>query len=262
MSDIPAGRDPAGAVLDDDEAGLGPLEDENPDEPEDGEGDEADESGGDAEAVADDEPQGRPQEVGGGRRARGQAFGSRIRGLEAELAEERTRVRTFEQQLQTLLAERNQPRAPSPAEIAEQQRQERERFEMMSPYEQHLYTQQKIEQGVAQRTQAMAQTLWDQGDRRAYEDLLERTPAYRKFDAKVEELRRQAPGVERRVLLATAIGLQALDQGGAARSRAARAAEAGRAANGVRPSQARGDVPAQRTRRADDLEERLRGQSI
>lgn len=263
MSDRPGGQQPAPG--EDEELQLGPIEDDGESaelEDQDAEGDayegldEADQDPG-----REDDRQVQDQ-VGQRRGPRGRPYGEQIRGLETRLAEESARSQRFEGELQRLLAERNAPRQPSAAEVAEQQRIERERFEMMSPYEQFQYTQQQIETRVAQRVQQSQVALWDQGDRRAYDDLLERNPAYRKFESKVEDLRRQAPGVERRVLLATAIGMQALEQGGAARTRATNRAAERAVQNGARPSQARGDVPAHRQRRGDALEERLRGQLI
>ncbi len=230
MSDLPNGGVPAADPEDEIDLDLEADEPE-PDEPDEPE-EEAEETEEEAEPVAATPPPSR----------RGSP---RVQSLVNENRELKARQAQFEQQLAALTAARNQP---SPAELAAQQEQERQRFELMSPYEQFQYTQAKINNEVAQRTNQIASGLWDQNDQRDYAALLEATPAYRRFDDKVSELRTQAPGVARRVLLATAIGLRALEGNGAARTRAGRAAEAGAARNGARPSNGRGDVGSQRGR--------------
>ncbi len=258
MSDIPAktGGEPA----DDAEADLeNPEIEELEDEAADGEagdGEAGDDEGSDAaEAGEGQERQARCVETPRGR-ARGRAYGEQIRELQSQRAADKAE---FDRQLAALMAERRQP---SQAEMAAQAEAERMRLEMMSPVEIAAYYHQKTLTEVTQQTQQMARSLWDQNDQREYERMLAQTPAYRRYGPQVEDLRRQAPGVPRRVLLATAIGLRALEQGGAARTRAAAAAERGADRNAVRPSSGRGDVSPERSRRGDDLEERLRNQSI
>lgn len=237
------------------------LESEDPEETDvgeddapgdDGEGGEAD-GDGEAEVGARQEGQARdvrpPAKRGS---ARVQAIVARNRVLEQ-------RVATFEQQLQGLINERRQP---SPAEQAQAAEAERQHYEMLSPYEQHQFTQNKIAAEVERRTNGIALNLWDQNDRRDYETLVASNPAYRRLDEKVEELRRQAPQVSRRILLATAIGLNTLERGPAARTRAARNSETAAARHATRPSNGRGDVASSRGRAGDSLEERLRNQSI
>lgn len=260
MSDVPTGND-AGDPLDDEiEVDLEGEDSENPEDAEVEEGGD-DAASDDAEGEGDDggpPQQGQARDVGRGR-ARGRPNGEVIRSLESENRELKSRITTFEQQLQGLINERRQPSA---AEIAAQQEAERQHFEMLSPYEQHQWTQRKIAEEVERRTNGIAINLWDQNDRRDYESLLQSNPAYRRLDDKVEELRRQAPQVARRILLATAIGMAALERGGAARTRAARNSEANGQRHQARPSNGRGDVAAPRGRQGDSLDERLRNAAI
>jgi hypothetical protein len=188
-------------------------------------------------------------------RARGQPYGQRIRDLE-------TRNSELDRTIRDLLARQNAPRQPTQAEIAEQQRLERERFEQMTPYEQHLYSQQQLGQAVQRAIGQAVQPLRDQSDRMEYDGLLRENPAYRRFDAQVEDLKRQAPDVPRRLLLATAIGMRAMEQGGAAATRQRNQAAANAGRQGTRPSQSRGDVPSERGRQGQTAADRLRGVKI
>lgn len=249
MSDIPGGQEPV-------ETDEVELEDDQTEDAESDEGEgEAGEDAGGADAEIDEDEEGQARSVAAQpRRARGRPNGEVIRELQAQNAE-------FRRLLAEVREAQQAPRQPTQAEIAEQQRIERERFEMMSPYEQYQYTQQQIRAGVQQETQQIARTLWDQADQREYGDILEKTPAYRRFEAKVNELRAQAPTVPRRILLATAIGMAAMEGGGRQRQRSERNAEVNRQRQEARPAGGRGDVEPQRGRR-DDLEDRLRGQLI
>lgn len=256
MSDLPTGGDPAAEELPDDEE---ILEDQEAD---DGEG-QAGEDGGDAaegepdpDAEEGEGSQGQARDVTPRGRARGRAYGEQIRELQGQLTRQQ---QEFERQLRELTQVQRQPSA---AEIAAAQEAERQRYELMSPYEQFQYSQQRIAEGVASQTRQIEQRLWEQNDQREYEGLLAATPAYRRLDDRVQDLKRQAPGVPRRVLLATAIGLRAMEQSGAATTRATNRAAAATQRNTTRPPAGRSDVGAERSRRGDDLEERLRGQAI
>ncbi len=230
MSDLPTGGVPA----------TDPDEETEPDPPE---ADEPDEGEEDDEPEADEpEEGGEPEPVAAPSPRRGSA---RVQALANENRELRSRQVEFERQLAALTAARAQP---SPAEVAAQQERERQQFELMSPYEQFQYAQSKIREETARNTNQMAAHLWDQNDRRDYGALLEATPAYRRYAETVEELRTQAPGVSRRILLMTAIGKHVLEGGGAARTRAVRSAEAGAARQISRPSNGRADVPSERGR--------------
>src|SRR3990167_6590994 len=171
MSDLPAGT-AAGEKPDDDiEVDL---EVEEPDLPE------------------DDEPaleQTPPARRGS---PRVQAFVNENRELKAKVA-------SFEQQLAALVAERRQP---SPAEQAAAVEQERQHFELMTPYEQFQYAQAKIREETTRNTTQIAKNLWEQNDQRDHAALLESNPAYRRYDNVVAELKQRAPGVARRFLLA------------------------------------------------------------
>jgi hypothetical protein len=252
MSDLPTGGVPAADELDPNLDPDLPSDDDLVVE-DDGEPDVEVEDEG-AEPV-DPDPQ--PVEPRQGQR---QTRGSRdFQAMRNENRELKTRVQTFEQQLQSLLAERRQP---SPAEQAAALEAERQRFEMMSPWEQHQYTQRQADDRAERRAQQLQATLWNQGDEREYSALLEATPAYRRFDDQVKELQRQAPGVPRKILLATAIGMKAMENGGAARTRSTNRAAAANARQAASPPNARGDVPGGRARGGDDLERRLANQMI
>jgi hypothetical protein len=255
MSDTPTGT-PAGSE---------PLAQDNEDDLEVQEAE--DEPEVDAEAPVDeadadvDGEQGQTDEGQTQRQARdvGQRRGSpRVQNLVNENRELKARLSTFEQQLQTALQQRQQP---SPAELAAQQEAERQRYEMMSPWEQAQYLQDNINRRVTEQTTQIAQSLWDQSDRREYEALVADNPAYKALEDRVADLKRQAPGVPRRILLATAIGMRAMERGPAAGTRQRRNADVALERNRVRPTRPQGDVP-RNAGRADDLEERLRNTQI
>lgn len=163
--------------------------------------------------------------------------------------------RQFREQVERLLQQQSQP---TPQQIAEQARLEREQYESLTPYEQHLYTQQKFQQ----QQQQVLQQISDRTDQGEYARLVEQNPRYRAFEAKVEELRRQAPNVPRRILLATAIGMAALDGGGEAKARARTTAQGNKAAQQARPATGRSDVAPQRTRTGARGFEHLRNVQI
>lgn len=162
------------------------------------------------------------------------------------------------QQVQQLLGTRQ----PSQAEIAEANRREQEQLEMMTPVQIAQYYEQKTQRNVQELVRQAVAPIYDQNDRAEYERELERNPRLREFSDTVEDYKRQAPGVPRRMLLATALGMKALDNQGRVAGRAARNASARAEQHRTTPTQPRGDTQAQRGRRGDDLEERLRGQLI
>lgn len=256
MSDMPGGNPAAepDEVIEDDLEN--PEAEEIIADDDEGSPDEGAADDGDGEEGEGQERQARNVTRPAGRGPRGRSYGEQIRQLEAARAADKA---AFDQQLQQLLAERRQPSA---AEIAAQAEAERQRLEMMSPVEVAAYYHQKTLTEVSHQTQRMQMQLWDQGDRREYDAFLETRPAWRSLNEKVEELRRQAPGVSRKILLATAYGMRAQEQEAAATGRARRSAEAGRERHTVRPSRPGGDVAADRGRRGDNLDARLRNQSI
>src|SRR5712691_6202755 len=150
-----------GQVPGDDE----PLDDLDPTEEVEDESEEGDEPEpeADGEAGEDGEPE-RPQPAARPQRGspRVQALANENRELKAEQAE-------FKRQLAELVAERRQP---SQAEIAAAQEAERQRFEMMSPYEQFHSSQQRITSEVERRTNAIGSAMWEQNDQQQYEALL------------------------------------------------------------------------------------------
>lgn len=195
---------------------------------------EAGESGRGAEDGQQAQNQGNVRRSHSARPGRRERERARLDNLERE-------NREFREQVSRLLQQQQQP---SPQQIAEQARLEREQYESLTPYEQHLYTQQKFQQ----QQQQVLQQISDRTDQGEYARLVEQNPRYRAFEAKVEELRRQAPNVPRRILLATAIGMAALDGQGEAKRGARNTARENRATQQARPATGRSDVAPQRTR--------------
>ena len=253
MSDPVPGEGAGDEPLEDLDVDLDADEPDEPDEPEEGEG-EGEDEGGEGDGGGEESPEPAPRSAK--LPTRGQRDFQRLTNENREL---KTKQAVFEAQLRELTAARAQP---SPAEQAAAAEAERQRYEMMSPYEQFQYAQSKIQGEVQRQTNAVASGLWEQNDQRDYDALLKDNPAYRRLDDRVKELKTQAPAVSRRILLATAIGLRALEQGGAARTRTAKAAEAGAARQNARPSNGRGDAAAQRTQTGNSLENRLRNARI
>lgn len=209
--------------------------------------------------LGDDSGQVSPQGPQGQVRQRRSPGAARFERLSNENRDLKNRVADFERQLQTLV---QQQRQPSPAEIAAQERAEAEAVSMMAPAEVARYYSQRSEQRIQTELNQTRQMLWDQNDAAQYDGLLTQNPAYRRYADRVEELRKQAPGVSRRILLATAIGMRALDGEGSARTRAAtRNAEQTRQ-QAARPTNGRGDVAAPTTRSSGGRWDRLRNVQI
>lgn len=218
--------------------------------------------------IEPDEPQGEPEpeiepEEGEGEpeplaaqpqtqprgRARGQSFGEQLRRRD-------TKIDELTRQVQQLLTERTQPRQPTQAELAEQQRQEDEMLAAMTPAEIGRYFARKTDETVNQRVQSVALSLWDQNDRTNFERTLRDEPRYARYRDRVDELCRLVPGLSRDNALTQAIGEAARANLTRATSRAGRATEAGRAQHRAAPSNGRGDIAPTRGR-GDDLERRL-----
>jgi hypothetical protein len=218
-------------------------DDDDAEDADDSEGAAAD---GDADADADGD-QGQAPTQGRndlGSRARRQRAG-RVERAEAENRQLRSQLTDFQRQLAELSAARNQPTA---AEKAEADRREREALDQMTPAEAAIYTRNQLTAEFDRKLQNTQLQLWSSSDQQDYDRLLEANPTYRRFDAKVQEMHRQAPTVARRVLLATAIGLRALEGGGAARTRAANGATAQGQRQAARPAGGRSDVAPERGR--------------
>jgi hypothetical protein len=165
--------------------------------------------------------------------------------LRSENTELRSQLTEVQRQLQELARQRQQP---SPQEIAEAQRREEEALSMMTPVEMGRYFQQQTNRQVQSQVQQIQAALFDRTDKQEYDRIVEARPTLRKFEAKVEELRAQSPGVPRRWLLAAAIGDAALNNESGARTRSSRQTEEQRRRQAARPSNGRGDVPNTRSR--------------
>lgn len=216
---------------------------------------EADEDGEDGERDRGSEDEGSQAQVERNVRRSHSARPGRRERERARLDNLERENREFREQVSRLLQQQQQP---TPAQIAEQARIEREQYEALTPYEQHLYSQQKFQQ----QQQQILQQINDRSDQGEYARLVEQNPNYRRFADKVEELRKQAPNVPRRILLATAIGMAALDGGGEAKTRARNTARDNKAAQQARPATGRSDVAPQRTRTGARGFEHLRNVQI
>lgn len=250
--------DPEADELESDLDGVDPDEDQEAEDEDSGDDEGADaeadaEDGGDAEGDADAAAREQTRQV---RLPRSQ---SRYQRLANENRELKARQAQFERQLQEAI---NQRREPTAAEIAAEQQREAEAVSMMAPHEVAAYYARKTENTINARLNQQERMLFDRADKAEYDGLLRDTPTYRRYEEKVEELRALAPNVSRKILLATAIGMRAMDGGGAARTRATRTAAANGERQRARPSNARGDVRSERGRSGGSLEDRLRDAQI
>ena len=251
--DVPQGATSAnegdGREAEEVDVGAAQGDDEAPEPDDGGEADLGDDEGegeaGQTRQVA--EPPSRPRASG------------RVDRLYSENRELRSKVQDFERQLNQLV---QQQRQPTQAELAAQERAEAEAVSMMAPAEVAKYYSQKSESRIAAELNQTRQMLWDQNDAAQYDQLVTQNPTYGRYADKVEELRRQAPGVSRKILLATAIGMRAMEGAPAARTRAQNRSEAQAQRQQARPSQARGDVAAPQERSSGNRWERLRDVQI
>lgn len=232
-----AAENPAETEVELEEQDEDEIEADEPDEG-DGGGDDGSDEPAQVEQSADGDA--RPAQQQG--RVRGERAAGRIQRLERERDAERARNEAFERQLQQLLNRETE------ADKRRREAEEAERVRMLSPEEQISYHTNKIREETRAELQRTQFALWDQNDQRTLDEIYERNPNYRKFDGKVEELRKQAPGVPRRMLLATAIGMAALDNAGSARTRQQKQADTAQRQQQARPPGGRGNVAAPRER--------------
>ncbi len=183
-----------------------------------------------------------------------QSLANEVKTLRQERAQDRAE---FERQLRELTQQR---REPSPAEWAEAERIERENFEMLSPWQQKQHIEGRVRAEIERRTRETQASLWDQNDRTQYESYLATHPKLKRFADAVEETRKFAPNVARRILLEREIGRAALENMDAAGTRSGTRTQAERERNRTSPPNGRADVPTSERRRsgAGSLEERLR----
>ena len=223
------------------------LEEQDEVEADEGEADEPDEGDGGGDAGSDEQAEAGQGPDGDARRAqtgrvKGERAAGRIQRLERERDDARARNDAFERQLQQLLSRESE------ADRRRREAEEAERIRMLPPEEQisyHINRHREETRTELQRTQFM---LWNNQDQRSLDDIYERNPNYRKFNDKVEELHKQAPAVPRRMLLATAIGLAALDNAGSARTRQQKQAETAQRQQQTKAPGGRGNVAAPRER--------------
>ncbi len=228
---------------------AGQDEDDEPDEPEDGR-------------------QGRSQETArqdvDRLRHRGGAGEARRFSQESErrrAAEQRSQQ--LEQQLNYLLQQQGQKSQ------AERDREEADRIALMSTAEFAVYVRNQAQQTVQQQVGALRKQIFDESNQSQFRELLARNrvaaAGARAHRDRLEELRRLAPDVPQRVLLATAIGEAAIERGEAALTRGANRAAAANERVRARPASGGRDQPAERRRGGTDRDQRaarLSGQFI
>jgi hypothetical protein len=219
------------------------VEEPEVEEPEDDAGDDEPEDGGGRDDGAVE-----PEEVGKGDDARESGRVSvprnraadRIQQLTRERDEERARTAQFERQLQQLTQQ---------ATAADQQRiaaEEAERVKFMAPEERIVYETNKIRREMQLGLQQTQNQLWDRSDKGDYDRELDAKPKLAQFNARVDELHRQYPGVRRIDLLDKAIGEAARRNMGSARNRQERRAETAAIQQTAAPTGARAHVAAPR----------------
>lgn len=120
--------------------------------------------------------------------------------------------------------------------------------------EQHQSTERQLQQ--------IRFESYDASDRAAFESLAAQKPAIRAIAAKVEEelgrIRAGGGNVSREVVAKYVLGDMAMAKATRANNAGAKRAQAGRERQAVRPSNGRGDVAADRSRKGSKLEDRLR----
>ena len=164
--------------------------------------------------------------------------------------------RDLRQRLENLERVQQQPRQPSQDELRAQEAAEEQRFfaelqqQVMDPVQQAArisqFYNQRTEQRVSRAIQNTQFTTWDSTDRINFERVLADNPRLERFGDRVEELRRQAPGVSRVDLLDKAIGESVRRQAGAQRTCQQNGAAARNGAQRTQPSRPAANVPGER----------------
>ena len=246
------------------EAAPDPFDDpsllDDPDPPEtevlEPEGDEPEPEGEIESEPGDDDPEPRRPT------ARQPRENATVRDLRARSQESERRVAEMER---LLVALRNTPAQPSPAEQLRQQQEEQERLSLMQPHEVAQYFATRSEQRLTQQLQVIRRENAEANDRVAFEALQARDPIAKRFSADVEkvvaEQAAQGMTVRRELALNFVVGKAVRDRAVAAAAKqkprgAARVAGQTVAAGG----RAGGDTPSERGNRAgglDALEARL-----
>jgi len=169
-----------------------------------------------------------------------------------EITNLRAERRELRERLDRLELAQQQPRGPSPEQIAQQERAEEaamfEQVAMLQPHEQAArvsqFYAQRSERKVQQAIQVTQVQVWDAADRQSYERELADNPRLQRFADQVEQLHRQYPGVSRIDLLDKAVGEATRRNLKSARTRQSNQAAAAVAANGARPPGGRSNVAA------------------
>lgn len=247
MSDIPRGEAPPEELdLEGEEDGIddgAAVEDQGTGEDGEGAGDQAD-----AEESADLEDGVAAQPQRARRLSQSERLRDRLERTERELAEARGFQRAAEQ------FRPQQQMGPSPAELAEQQRQEAERLALMSPQEVAAHYYQKGQQEF-QRALLMQQLASeDRLDKREYDGQARTSRIHQQYRDRVEaELARERNAGNLRAnrddILARLVGRDAMDRATQAAPRQRQAAANRQRQQQARPTNGRGDAANNGARR-------------
>jgi hypothetical protein len=217
------------------------AEDEATVEPDEGDGggdDGSDEQAEGVEGADGDARQSRQERRVVGKRSRS----DEVRALRERAQRAETSLALFERQLQEVKQQK------SDEDRRRIEAEEAERLRMLPPEEQIAYHTNKLRREMQFGLQETQRQLWDRSDHSEYQRELSANPKLSRFNGRVEELRKLAPGVSRLDLLDKAIGEAARRQMGAARNRQERRAETNIRAQTTTPPGGRGNVAAQRQR--------------
>lgn len=227
---------------------------------------EVEETGTDAEeeVETEEEPEVEVEEqpTRTGRRAGGSEEIKRLRRRAQQAERERDEARRSGQQTQ-------QPQK-SQAQIAEEERAERERVSLLPPEEQITYWRTKDRQEFGNALRGLASQQADERDASKFDRLCAREPGLAAIQDDVEDEIKKARAngnfaVTREDVANWFLGKRARERAGRARGNQTRRAAAGRERETARPGTTRSDVAATRRPRADSTaarDKRVEGYEI
>lgn len=180
----------------------------------------------------------------------------RLATLAAERATERARADRLERELEQERAARNNTSA------ADAKRQRDEYVATLTGDQRTEFLLREQHQSTERQLQQIRFESYDASDRAAFESLAAQKPAIRAIATKVEEelgrIRAGGGNVSREVVAKYVLGDMAMAKATRANNAGAKRAQAGRERQVVRPSNGRGDVTPDRSRKGSKLEDRLR----
>lgn len=181
---------------------------------------------------------------------------NRVAAATRAAAEANRRVEAMERELATERANRGQQ------SDTERQRQRNEHLATLTGDQRTEFLLREQHQSTERQLQQIRFESYDASDRAAFESLAAQKPAIRAIATKVEEelgrIRAGGGNVSREVVAKYVLGDMAMAKATRANNAGAKRAQAGRERQAVRPSNGRGDVAADRSRKGSKLEDRLR----